>query len=72
MKWLIIGSLVYLLLIFLNVVFAKVAEDTDAVDDADFWIIMSIFIAPVTLAILGAFFVAHWLEVRRYYRQTRP
>lgn len=70
-----IGAIIYviihLILMFLSIVLAKIAEDDDVIDDADFWIVLSVFLPWGILVVLGAMFLAQriidWRDERRYH-----
>lgn len=70
-----IGAIIYviihLILMFASIVLAKIAEDDDVIDDAEFWIILSVFFPWGILVILGAMFLAQriidWRDERRFH-----
>lgn len=70
-----IGAIIYviihLILLFAAIVLAKIAEDDDVIDDADFWCVLSVFFPWGVLVVLGAMFLADRIidirDERRYH-----
>lgn len=64
---------IYLALIFAAVIVARVAEEDTVIGDADFWIILSIFIPLGVILILSAFYVSQRIidrrDARRYHER---
>lgn len=67
----IIYAILHVALMFACVIVAKLAEDDDAIMDADFWIIIAVFFPWGVIAILGALYLAahviHVRDERRYH-----
>lgn len=67
----IIYIIIHLILMFVSIVLAKIAEDDDVIDDAEFWIVLSVIVPWGILVVLGAMFLAQhlidWRDARRFH-----